>query len=280
MALTLGFLASVIILLPGLVALATFNFRVGRAGARRPEQQLTAVSSLVAAMIVSIMTHYIGYLVAGCVIDAGIAVYEAWGFAIVPILPNPVSAFYLAVADGDAMSGPTAIAAAALLAFEVFAILGFVSSETFDLLVERLDWSGQGWVFQHITRPAENGFAPIGHVFTSTMKDGYGVAYKGIVIDARQGANGELVSIALARPERFLYEIGHFQKPRSSWPWRKADTEEHQAEPTGFKLHAREYVGGVVQLDSRVITNVVVHSVSQSLLEEIAPGSSDAVQGA
>lgn len=110
------------------------------------------------------------------------------------------------------MSGPTAFAAAVLLAFEVFAILGFVGSETFELLIERLDWNGQGWVFQHITRPAENGYAPIGHVFTSTMNDGYGIAYKGVVIDARQGANGELLSIALARPERFLYEIGHFLK--------------------------------------------------------------------
>ena len=277
MALTLGFLASVIILLPGLVALATFNFRVGRAGARRPEQQLTAVSSLVAAVIVSILTHYIGYLVAECVIDAGVAIYEACGFVLGPVLPNPVSASYLAVAGGLAMAGPTAIASAALLAFEVLAILGFVSSETFDLLVERLDWSGQGWVFQHITRPAENGFAPIGHVFTSSMKDGYGVAYKGIVIDARQGANGELVSIALARPERFLYEIGHFQKSRSSWLWRR--TEPDADEPTGFKLYAREYVGGVVQLDSRVITNVVVHSVSQSLLDEIVPDGADAVAG-
>ena len=276
MPLTLGFLASVIILLPGLVALAAFNFRVGRAGARRPEQQLTTINALVAAVILSIMTHYLGYLVAAGVIDAGIAINEAFPkLDLGPAVVNPVGAYYAAVTSGKAMPGPTAIATAALLAFEVFAVLAFVGSETFDLLLEPLDWTGQGWVFQHITRPAENGYAPIGHVFTSTMSDGYGVAYKGIVIDARQGTNGELVSIALARPERFLYQLGSFPTKPSRWPWRSREETGEFDRPTGFTLHGKETVGGVVQLDARVITNVVVHSVAQSLLEEIAPGAAD-----
>ncbi len=120
---------------------------------------------------------------------------------------------------------------------------------------------------------AENGYAPIGHAFTSTMSDGYGVAYKGIVIDARQGVNGELVSIALARPERFLYQLGSFPTKPSRWPWRSREETGEFDRPTGFTLHGKETVGGVVQLDARVITNVVVHSVAQSLLEEIAPGA-------
>lgn len=275
MPLTLGFLASVIILLPGLVALATFNLRVGRAGARRPEQQITTVNALVAAVILSIMTHYIAYLVAAGLIDAGIAVHDAFPrLPFRPAVPNPVGAYYAAVTSGKAMASDIAVATAALLALEVFAILAFVGSETFDLMVDRLDWSGQGWVFQHITRPAENGYAPIGHVFTSTVNEGYGVAYKGVVIDARQGGNGELVSIALARPERFLYEIGAFPRHKRRWPWR-SDVEAEVDRPTGFMLHGKESVGGVVQLDARVITNVVVHSVAQSLLEEIAPGEAD-----
>lgn len=275
MPLTLGFLASVIILLPGLVALATFNLRVGRAGARRPEQQITTVNALVAAVILSIMTHYIAYLVAAGLIDAGIAVHDAFPrLDLGPAVPNPVGAYYAAVTSGKAMASDIAVATAALLALEVFAILAFVGSETFDLMVDRLDWSGQGWVFQHITRPAENGYAPIGHVFTSTVNEGYGVAYKGVVIDARQGANGELVSIALARPERFLFEIGAFPKKKRRWTWRSA-VEAEVDRPTGFMLHGKESVGGVVQLDARVITNVVVHSVAQSLLEEIAPGEAD-----
>ena len=277
MPLTLGFLASVIILLPGLVALAAFNFRVGRAGARRPEQQLTTINALVAAVILSIMTHYLGYVVAAGVTDAAVAIHEAFPlFNLGSAVPNPVGASYAAVTSGKAMPGPTAIATAALLAFEVFAVLAFVSSETFDLLFEPLDWTGQGWVFQHITRPAENGYAPIGHVFTSTMSGAYGVAYKGIVIDARQGANGELVSIALARPERFLYQLADFPSEPSKWRWRRRDQDAGELDrPTGFTLHGKNTVGGVVQLDARVITNVVVHSVSQGLLEEIAPGEAN-----
>ncbi|TCM00241.1 hypothetical protein [Sphingomonas sp. PP-CC-3G-468] len=273
MPLTLGFLASVILLLPGLVALAAFNFRVGRAGARRPEQQLTTINALVAAVILSIMTHYLGYLVAAGATDAAIAIHDAFPkLDLGPAVRNPVAAYYAAVTSGAAMPGPTAIATAALLALEVFVVLAFVGSETFDLLFEPLDWTGQGWVFQHITRPAENGYAPIGHVFTSTMSGVYGVAYKGIVIDARQGANGELVSIALARPERFLYELGAFPIQTSRWFWRGKEEAGELDRPTGFTLHGKETVGGVVQLDARVITNVVVHSVSQSLLEELAPG--------
>lgn len=277
MPLTLGFLASVVILLPGLIALATFNLRVGRAGARRPEQQLTAINSLVAAVILSIGTHYLGYIVAAGMIDAALAVHEAYPWVdFGPVVPNPVGAYYLAVTSGTAMPGRTAIATAALLALEVFSVLAFVGSETFDLLFERLDWNGQGWVFQHITRPAENGYAPIGHVFTSTTSGAYGVAYKGIVIDARQGANGELIAIALARPERFLYEIGAFPGKKTRWFWQRQDQDGELDRPTGFTLHGKDTVGGVVQLDNRVITNVVVHSVAQSLLEEIAPESADA----
>jgi hypothetical protein len=261
MPLTLGFLASVLILLPGLVALAAFNFRVGRAGARRPEQQLTAINAIVVAVIISVMTHYLGWLVSEGAIDAAVAIHDAfptihWGEAPA----NPLVTVYNVLTGGKPVPAGEVVAPAALLALEIFAILGFLASDSFDLFLERLDWSGQGWVFQHITRPAENGYAPIGHVFTSTMSCSYGVAYKGVVIDTRQGANGEVLSIALARPERFLYEIGHSEgRPAGG------------DQATGVTTHAKDYVGGVVQLDSRIITNIVVHSIAQSLLEEIVP---------
>lgn len=273
MPLTLGFLASVLVLLPGLVALAAFNLRTGRAGARRPDLQLTAVNALVVAVIISVLTHYLGWLGAAGAIDAAVALHQTFPkLDYGPAVPNPVAAYYAAVTGGPALTGMTAIAVAALLALEVFAVLAFVTGDTFELMIDRLDWNGQGWVFQHITRPAENGYAPIGHVFTTTMNDGFGVAFKGVVIDARQGSNGELVAITLARPERFLYEIGAFPTPsrfRSSWPAAE-DGEPDLA--TGFTLHGKEYVGGVVQLDARVISNVVIHNIAQSLLDEIADG--------
>lgn len=271
MTLTLGFLASVLILLPGLVALASFNLRTGRAGARRPELQLTAINAIVAAVIISFLTHYLSYIVSEGTIDLGVAFHQR--FPTLPCWPstqNPVTAYYLSIASSSPVPAPTAVSIAALLALEVFAIMAFTTSDTFDLLMDRLDWNGQGWVFQHITRPAENGYAPIGHVFTSTMSGAYGIAYKGVVIDARQGTDGQIASIALARPERFLYEVGSFQPPRRPrWPWAQPAGE---LDPTtGFVLHGKEYVGGVVQLESRVISNIVVHSIARSLLDEIVP---------
>ncbi|MBB4859198.1 hypothetical protein HNO88_002527 [Novosphingobium chloroacetimidivorans] len=149
MPLTLGFLTSVLILLPGLVALATFNLRVGRAGARRPEQSLTAISALVAVTIVAVMTHYVGWVVAAAAIDAAIAIHDAWHVDLGPAVPNPIATFFTAVTNATPITPNEAIAPAALLLLEVFAIIGFVGSDSFDLLVDRMDWSGQGWVFQH-----------------------------------------------------------------------------------------------------------------------------------
>lgn len=270
MALTLGFLASVVVLLPGLIAIVSINILAGRAGARRADVQLTTVNALVAAVIVSAFAHYLAWLVAAGAIDAGIAIHEA--FPVLdfgPALPNPVGALFAAVTGGPALTGPTAGACAALLALEVVAILAFGAGDSFDLLFDRLDWNGQGWVFQHITVPAQNGYAPIGHVFTATMNDGYGVAYKGVVIDARQGANGELIAIALARPERFLYEIGAFPKPSRRLWQRTAASKQETDLATGFRIHRKDYVGGVVHLDAKVISNVVVHNIAKSLLDEI-----------
>lgn len=36
-----------------------------------------------------------------------------------------------------------------------------------------------------------------------------------------------------------------------------------------MRHHEKDYVGGVVALDARVINNIVVHNVADSLLDEI-----------
>ncbi len=185
MNITLGFLTSVLILLPGLV---------------------------------SLLVHSLGFWTASSAIDLVLAIYEAFpGVNLGPVLPNPISAFYLALVTITQMSVQTAIALMILLAGE----MAFSISDTADLLLDRFDLGGKSWVFQHMTQPAENEYAPIATVFTSVTNGAYGVAYEGLVFDIRQGEKGDILSIALSRPERFLYETGAFAQPRfRRWPWR------------------------------------------------------------
>lgn len=273
MGITLGFLTSVLILLPGLVALVAFNLRSGRAGARRPEQPLTSVSAIVGALFVSVIAHLLAFGVVTGALDLAVAVHEALPTVdLGPTPPNPISSFYQAVANDRPMSTTGALFLVVVILMEVAAVTSFTTGDVFDLMLDRFDLGGSGWVFQHITRPAENGYAPIGHVFTTTMNEGYGVAYKGPIVDVRQGVSGEVLSITLARPERFLYEIGSFdRKPSQSWLPRflAAREDDGAASATGFTLHDKDYVGGAVNLDGRIIGNIVVHSIARSLLDEI-----------
>ena len=277
MAITLGFLASVLIILPGLVALAAFNLRAGKAGARRPEQSLTSISALVSALLISLMVHLIGFLVAEGAIQFALAVHDAYpALDFGPAPRDPLEAFYHAITGGPKMTVNAALGLAAMLIFEVFTVVGFAGSDTLELALDRVDLGSRGWVFQHITRPAEHGYAPFGHVFTSTISDGYGVAYKGPIIDIRQSEKGEVLSIALSRPERFLYKIGDFTElPAARWPWQQTLKVDACGDETGITLYPKDYVGGVVSLDGKVISNIVVHSISQTLLAELSEGDEE-----
>lgn len=274
MAITLGFLASVLIILPGLVGLAAFNLRAGQAGARRPEQTLTSISALVSALLISLLVHLFGFLVAEGAIQFALAVHDTYPIVDLGSVPmDPLTAFYHAVTGGPKMPVDAALGLAVLLIVEIMAVVAFASSDTLELALDRVDLGGRGWVFQHITRPAEHGYAPLGHVFTSVINDGYGVAYKGPIIDIRQSEKGEVLSVALSRPERFLYKVGDFSEaePRR-WPWQQPTPAPADETESGITLYPKDYVGGVVALDAKVISNIVVHSISQKLLAELSEG--------
>ncbi|WP_242121275.1 hypothetical protein [Sphingomonas lacusdianchii] len=267
MSLTLGLLASVLVLLPGLVVLAAFNYRTRRGGARRPELPLTAVSALVMATLFSMLVHGGAFLLSSLAIDFVVAVHDKVpSVDFGPVIQNPIAAFFAAV-EGTAMPFSAALGLAVVLFLEAIAVANFIMSDLFDLAFERVDFNGQGWIFEHVTRPAENGYTPVGHVFTSTMSGKFGIAYKGAIVEVRQGDKGEILSIALARPERFLYELGSLQGEPGGW-WRRNRFGD-DAEQSGIRHHAKDYTGGIVALEARVINNIVVHSVANSLLAEI-----------
>lgn len=272
MGLTLGVLASVLALLPGLALIAAFNFKTRRGGARRPEVQLTAVSAIVLAVFFSILAHWTGYLAAGGILDLAQAIAERTSYSVGPVIRNPIAAGFDAL-GGKPLQFPEVLALAAVLFLEVVTLVNIVMGRGFDLLIDSIDYNSQDWVFEHITRPAENGYTPVGHVYTSTTSGRFGIAYKGAVTDVRQDEKGQILSIALSRPERFLYEIGHepASPPPSAGRWRFwSRTEEvGPSNDPAIRHHGKEIAGGVVSLDARVISNIVVHCISNSVLNEI-----------
>ena len=92
MNLTLGVLASILALLPGLALIAIFNFRTRRGGARRPELPLTAVTALVLAVFFSILVHFASYFIVEGVTAFGKAFHQKTGFIVGPIIRNPLIA--------------------------------------------------------------------------------------------------------------------------------------------------------------------------------------------
>jgi hypothetical protein len=279
MNLTLGVLASVLALLPGLALIAAFNVKTRRGGARRPEIQLTAVSALVLAVVFSMCAHYVGYLVASGVLDLAQVIAERFKVSAGPVIRNPLAAGFEAL-SGKTLQFPEVLALAAVLFLEVMILVNIVMSRSFELLIDAVDYNAQGWVFEHITRPAENGYTPVGHVYTSTTSGRFGIAYKGAVTDIRQDEKGQVLSIALSRPERFLYEIGHEMAPSTTPPsrWRFwSNVNEPQSEvDTSIRHHGKEIAGGVVSLDARVISNIVVHCISNSIFDQINAAVTDA----
>lgn len=280
MNLTLGVLASVLALLPGLALLAAFNFKTRRGGARRPEVQLTAVSALVLAVFFSIIAHAAGYAISAGVLDLAMAISEQLDVSYGPPIRNPLEAGFDAL-GGKPLAFPEVLALSAVLLLEVMTLVNIVWSRGFELLIDSVDYNAQGWVFEHITRPAENGYTPVGHVYTSTTSGRFGIAYKGGVTDIRQDEKGQVLSIALSRPERFLYEIGH-ESPSAPAPasrWRLS-LRAAEAAPavldTGVRHHGKETAGGVVSLDARIISNIVVHCISNSIFDQINAAAPDA----
>lgn len=269
MNLTLGVLASVLALLPGLTMIAAFNFRTRRGGARRPELPLTATTALVIAVFISLLVHLFSLVIGELALSFALAFHQLTGIDYGPAVANPIAAGFDAM-DGKPITARDAVGLCATLLAQVLAVALFILSDAFDLAFERTDFNNQGWVFDHITRPAENGYTPFGIVYTSTMTGRFGIAYKGAVTDIRHDEKGTLLSIALTRPERFLYEIAGEPPappppPRLPWSRRRAELNE----PSGIRHHDKQLAGGVVALDARVINNIVVHSVANSLLREI-----------
>ena len=173
------------------------------------------------------------------------------------ILPNPYDSM-IALALGSAK--PTAGTIFSFLIITLVECLfawRLLASVGLDLIIDGVDVRSQGWVFQHIVRPARHGYKPIAYVLTGPAQGEYGLGYEGVIADIRQGDNGEVISISLAEPQRFVYYL------------MAARPDQPRFEPK-LVMQDREWIGGVVVLDKSVVRNIVVHNVPADLIQQVA----------
>jgi hypothetical protein len=280
MTLTLAVIAGLLLLLPGMTAVAVWNL-TNKASASRPELPLTAVSVLFVTLLVALGVHLFAYLLVTPLIQA----LEALGNELPPfqgghaltdflysakgtLLPAPANPFDLIVraARGERLGGDAFAEIAATIGVECLMVGALIGHEGLSVAFDGIDLANRGWAFTHILRPIANGYAPVAYVLTTVMKDGLGVGYKGPVGDLRLSERGEVVTLSLDRPERFLFEM------RAG-----SDGGGYGGEPRGpsWKRHTDEYLGGVVALDGKNISNIVVTCPRPELVDEIGKLASD-----
>ena len=263
MSLTLGLVAGLILLLPGVTALTIWNFLGSRQGAKRPEVQLTSVNALFIAIIIALAMHVVGFalstLALGTAVELGGRMPHWWPAITAP--DNPYNVIVGLMAGTGHASAGSLEAFLVLIAMESLFVGRLVASDGFDLALEGADTRAQGWVFQHIVRPARYGYKPIGYVLTLPVQGEYGIGYEGVIADVRQGDNGEVKAISLAEPQRFVYRL-------------MPSTDDQPRRRPQLVMEDREWIGGIVALDGSVIRNVVVHNVSAAALAGIAAEAS------
>jgi hypothetical protein len=275
MTLTLAVLASMLILLPGLTFLGFWNLKGARSGAARPELPLGSATTLLLAVGVSLIAHFLGWSSVELARNLFLSIPDIlpekgmmWApietllrpeGTYQPIFANPVAAM-VQYADGGHLQIHELAMFSGLVLLESFLVANFVSNDSFDLIFDGADLNGQGWVYHHYVRPTQHGFRPACHVLTTFQQNDLGIGYIGAIADIRHSEKGELLSLALLNPDRFLFQL----KPGAAGKkWKEP------GEDPSFVSFGREPIGGIVALDGKSVANLLVRTLDKALLDDI-----------
>lgn len=242
--------------MPGLTALAVWNLRGTRQTARRPELPLTAVNSLFVTIGISIIVHMIGVAAVGLVIGAA----QEWNLTRLPELPVPHNPYPVAVnllvARMDDADGRDLFSFLCLIVIECLVTARLLSSAGVSLAFEGHDLRGVGWADKHFLQPLRHDYTPIGFVMLQATDEGRGTGFSGPIDELRLNSEGEVKSITLGRPQRFIYEL-------------TAKAEAPSTAPPDLKIHDEKWVGGVVHLTADRIDNIVIHNEQDETLAAV-----------
>lgn len=275
MTLTLAVLASMLILLPGLTFLGVWNLKGARSGAARPELPLGSATTLLLAVGISLIAHFLGWSAVELARNLFVAIPDVlpakemmWApierllrpdGTYQPIFANPITAM-VQYADGGHLQMHELAMFSGLVLLESFLVANFVSNDGFDLMFDGADLNGQGWVYHHYVRPTQHGYRPACHVLTTFQQNDLGIGYIGAIADIRHSEKGELLSLALLNPDRFLFQLKP-GAPGEKW-------KELGKDPS-FVSFGREPIGGIVALDGKSVANLLVRTLDKALLDDI-----------
>ncbi|QUM74629.1 hypothetical protein [Sphingopyxis granuli] len=281
MTLTLAVLASMLILLPGLTFLGVWNLKGARSGATRPELPLGSATTLLLAVGISLLAHFLGWALVELVRNLFVAIPDIlpaestmWppietllrpAGTYEPIVANPIEAM-VRYADGGHLQMHELAMFSGLVLLESMLVAKFVSNDGFDLVFDGTDLNGQGWVYHHYLRPSQHSYRPICHVLTTFQQNNLGIGYIGAIADIRHSEKGELLSLALLNPDRFLFQL------KTAVPGKKWG---QSAEEPIFESYGREAIGGVVALDGKSVANLLVRTLDKALLDDIESQTED-----
>jgi hypothetical protein len=254
---TLALLGGLVVIAPGLTALALWQLRSGQDGARRSELPLTSVTALFVVLGTSLLAHLLGYGLIEAMRGAGteLGAYAAPPFRT-QLQPNPYDAIIrLAEADrgGKATPGDLLLFGYAVLG-ECLLAGALVASRGLSISMSGLDIGNQGWVFQNIVKPTRYGMKPIAYVLTVPIGGETGLGYRGVVVEARLGADGELKGLTLADPDAFGYEVA---------------APAHEGADFRISNSSRRALRGILNLEAAAIRNVLIETVPDDLLTDI-----------
>lgn len=260
--LTLAIVTSVAILLPGFFAILLWNARSRRYAVARPDLPINALSVMAIGVAVSLAAH----MIVGGVIHILQTLLIDLSAHLPTFVPrytavNPVVALAVIVQGGEAAKtmGAYQLSMGFLSPLlSTFAVIGFMNDDAIDVATEGWDFGGHGWAYSHITRPSQHGHRPIAFVLTELQHEGLGVGYRGVVADIRQSSDGQTQSISLVSPSRFLYEIQAGTKSR----W-------HGDEEPALVRYPERPIGDVINLDQKVIHDIVISAPSRDVLHEL-----------
>lgn len=262
---TIALLAGLVLLLPGVTALSSWNFRGGAEHAKRPELQLTSTTALFIVLCVALLMHLLGYGLVSLFWSAGLELGRTLPKTVprYPLLMNPYD-MAVSLATGGPQK-PTALSIFVFVlvtAFESLVSWMLAANKGLDIVLDAIDVRSQGWAFEHIVRPARHGYKPVAFVLTNSTHGDYGIGYKGVVGEVRQGDNGEMKLLTLADPQSFVYHVI------------TVDDDGNKVEPK-VEIHDGKWIGGVVLLESATIRNVVIHNIPADLLDQVKAASPD-----
>jgi len=256
---TLALLGGLVLVAPGLAALVFWQLRPADDGVRRSDIPLTSANAILLILAVSAIAHLLGWALAEAVRGAGLELGALIrpDQRLGPPFENPYDAVTRLAQEKKGASFAEILAFCAVVAAEGVLAAALVASRGLSIFLAGADLGNQGWVFQHIMRPTRFGLKPIAFVLTHPGGSAAGLAYRGVIVEARQSADGDLKGVTLADPEAFAYEVN---TPETD----QADTELRISTTT------RRPLVGVLSIEAAQIRNILVQTIPDDVLDDIA----------